>query len=425
MIRVSNISKTYQLWRTPFSRLLAPMLARLIRPWSPERSTRIMNRYCQPVHALSEICFTVESGDSLGIIGLNGSGKSTLLQIIAGTLQPTTGSVEVRGRIAALLELGSGFDPEFTGRENVFINGAILGLSRAEIESRYQSIVDFADIGDFIERPVKTYSSGMMLRLAFAVQVHVDPDVLIVDEALAVGDARFQAKAFAKVEEILKRGTTLLFVGHDLSAVRAFCNRALLLDKGRVTRAGIPDDVIADYLFNIQKNRVAGIDQTFEILRRDKDFVLTGYDIVTAQLTGHGQHAVLGYSHPLQIQVDVSMTRQIASPCLIFDIIDNRGMQLSGKRVPIPDSQGLHRLSLNIVCTFQKGIYRLRFRLVSAPSIEQTLLLSRYDELLSIEMVDDVRDRFTGLFPLPLEHHWSRPENMPAEEITAPSPAAA
>ena len=221
MIKVSNLSKTYLIWRTPFSRLLIPFLVRLLRPVFPAYSSALMQRACQSVQALEQVSFCVQEGDSLGIIGLNGSGKSTLLQIIAGTLQPTSGSVETKGRIAALLELGSGFDPEFTGRENIYINASILGLTRREIDARYDEIVAFADIGDFIERPVKTYSSGMMVRLAFAVQVHVDPDVLIVDEALSVGDARFQAKALNKIEEILKRGTTLLFVGHDLIFLRS------------------------------------------------------------------------------------------------------------------------------------------------------------------------------------------------------------
>jgi lipopolysaccharide transport system ATP-binding protein len=238
MISVHNISKTYLLWRTPLSRLLVPLVVRMSRRWWPSYGERMVARHCQPVKALEDVSFRVESGDSLGIIGLNGSGKSTLLQIIAGTLQPSSGQVELKGRVAALLELGSGFDPEFTGRENVFINAAILGLSRREIEERYEAIVAFADIGDFIERPVKTYSSGMMVRLAFAVQVHVDPDVLIVDEALSVGDARFQAKALAKIEEILKRGTTLLFVGHDLTAVKSF-----VIARCCWTKAGLSNQV--------------------------------------------------------------------------------------------------------------------------------------------------------------------------------------
>ena len=406
MIQVSSLSKTYLIWKTPFSRLFVPLMVRLLSGVFPRYTARLKQENCQPVQALSNINFNVATGDSLGIIGLNGSGKSTLLQIIAGTLQPTEGNAEVHGRVAALLELGSGFDPEFSGRENVFLNASILGLTQIEIQERYDAIVAFADIGDFINRPVKTYSSGMMVRLAFAVQVHVDPDVLIVDEALSVGDARFQAKALAKIEEILKRGTTLLFVGHDLSAVRAFCNRALLLDKGKVVKAGLPDDVIAEYLFIVQKDRVEESGLGVSLARHDKGFSATGFDIVGAEFLNMGQHATLAYGNPLSLVIDVQKTIPVECPFLILDIIDSRGMQLGGRRIAIPEFNGVRRLRVDLHCTYQKGIYRIRIRLVSAPSIELTVMMSRYDELLSIEMIDDVREKFTGLFPLPMDANW-------------------
>ena len=409
MIRVSNLSKTYLVWRTPFSRLFVPLVIRLLRPFFPAYCDALLQRACQSIRALDHVDFCVLEGESLGIIGLNGSGKSTLLQIIAGTLQPSTGSVEVKGRIGALLELGSGFDPEFTGRENIYINASILGLTRCEIDARYDAIVAFADIGDFIDRPVKTYSSGMMVRLAFAVQVHVEPDVLIVDEALSVGDARFQAKALTKIEEILKRGTTLLFVGHDLSAVRSFCNQAMLLDKGQVIKSGIPDDVIADYLYIVQKDRIAELGAGLELKRKGKGFVLQGFDIADAHFAGMEQHATLGFGKQLTLVVDIQMTATVAAPFLIVDVIDNRGMQLTGKRIAVPQFEGVRQVAVNMHCSFQKGVYRVRLRLVNAPSLEQTLLMSRYDDLLSIEMIDDVRDKFTGLFPIPMDIVWSDP----------------
>ena len=409
MIRVSNLSKTYLVWRTPFSRLFVPLVMRLLRPFFPAYCDALLQRACQSIRALDHVDFCVLEGESLGIIGLNGSGKSTLLQIIAGTLQPSTGSVEVKGRIAALLELGSGFDPEFTGRENIYINASILGLTRREIDARYDAIVAFADIGDFIDRPVKTYSSGMMVRLAFAVQVHVEPDVLIVDEALSVGDARFQAKALTKIEEILKRGTTLLFVGHDLSAVRSFCNQAMLLDKGKVIKSGIPDDVIADYLYIVQKDRIAELGAGLELKRKGTGFMLQGFDIVDAHFAGMEQHATLGFGMQLTLVVDIQMTASVAAPFLIVDVIDNRGLQLTGKRIAVPQFEGVRQVAVNMHCSFQKGVYRVRLRLVNAPSLEQTLLMSRYDDLLSIEMIDDVRDKFTGLFPIPMDIVWSDP----------------
>jgi lipopolysaccharide transport system ATP-binding protein len=406
MIRVTNLSKTYLIWHSPFSRLMVPLLTRLLRRFFPAYCERLFKASCQQVQALTNVSFTISEGDSLGIIGLNGSGKSTLLQIIAGTLQPSTGSVEVKGRVAALLELGSGFDPEFTGRENIYINASILGLTGAEIDARYEAIVAFADVGDFIDRPVKTYSSGMMVRLAFAVQVHVDPDVLIVDEALSVGDARFQAKALHKIEEILKRGTTLLFVGHDLSAVRAFCNQAMLMDKGKIIKAGIPDDVIADYLFLVQKDRIAESAGHLTVSRHERGFAVNGFDVISARFQGAIKHLTLGYGFPVNLDIDLVMTTDIIAPVLIMDVIDNRGLQLTGKRIPIPNFRGERRLSVGFSCCFQKGIYRVRLRLVSAPSLEQTLLLSRYDDLLSIEQIDDVRDQFTGMFPVAMDIQW-------------------
>lgn len=184
--------------------------------------------------ALRDISFNVRRGESVGIIGRNGSGKSTLLQLIAGTLQPSDGSIKKIGRVAALLELGSGFNPDFTGRENVHLNAAVLGLSKEEIDERFDDIVEFAGIGDFLDQPVKTYSSGMMVRLAFSVTIAVKPDILIVDEALAVGDIGFQRRCFRRIDELKERGCTFLFVSHDINAVTNLCDRAVLLEQGRI-----------------------------------------------------------------------------------------------------------------------------------------------------------------------------------------------
>jgi len=227
-IRISNISKCYQIYERPIDRLkqfLVPRLQALLdlKP----------NAFYKEFWALQDINFEIQKGETIGVIGRNGSGKSTLLQIICGTLTPTSGEIETNGRVAALLELGSGFNPEFSGRENVYLNASILGLTREEIDARFDDIVAFADIGDFIEQPVKTYSSGMYVRLAFAVAISVDPDILIVDEALAVGDASFQAKCMQKFEEFRQKGTTILLVTHDLGAVLQFSDRCILLDQGK------------------------------------------------------------------------------------------------------------------------------------------------------------------------------------------------
>jgi lipopolysaccharide transport system ATP-binding protein len=227
VIQVRKLSKAYNIYNRPQDRLkqsIIPHLQRLVGK-SP-------TRYFHEFWALRDVSFEVRKGETVGIIGRNGSGKSTLLQLICGTLSATNGIVTTQGRIAALLELGSGFNPEFSGRENVYLNGAILGLSKEEIDSRFDDIAGFADIGEFIEQPVKMYSSGMVVRLAFAVQAMVDPDILIVDEALSVGDEKFQRKCFARLEELKSRGTSILFVSHSGPQIIELCERALLLERG-------------------------------------------------------------------------------------------------------------------------------------------------------------------------------------------------
>lgn len=244
-IRVTNISKSYYVYINPHDRLkqfVVPYLQRMVglRP----------KQYFHEFWALHDVSFSVKKGETVGIIGRNGSGKSTLLQIICGTLAPTTGSVEVNGRVAALLELGSGFNPEFTGRENVYMNASILGLTQEEIDARFDDIVTFADIGEFIEQPVKTYSSGMYVRLAFAVIIHVDAEILIIDEALSVGDAFFTQKCMMKIKSLMESGVTLLFVSHDSNSVKSLCNSAVLLDHGLVTSQGDTNKVVEAYYGN-------------------------------------------------------------------------------------------------------------------------------------------------------------------------------
>lgn len=203
--------------------------------------------YHHPFYALKDVSFTINRGETVGIVGRNGSGKSTLLQVICSILQPTSGNTQVSGRISALLELGAGFNPEFTGRENVFLNGEILGISRQEMENCFEDIISFAAIGEFIDQPVKSYSSGMYVRLAFAVAINVNPDILIVDEALSVGDTAFQAKCFAKFREFQKSGVTILFVTHSMDLISRYCSRAILLDHGRMVRSGTAKDVVDEY----------------------------------------------------------------------------------------------------------------------------------------------------------------------------------
>ncbi len=236
-ITVEGLVKTYQLFNKPSKRVLE-----MFHPFG--------RKYHTPFHALKNVSFQVDRGETFGIIGRNGSGKSTLLQIICGILQPTEGKVTVNGRIAALLELGAGFNPEFTGRENVYMNGAILGFSDEEMDERFDDIAAFADIGEFLDHPVKTYSSGMYIRLAFAVQAFVEPDILIVDEALSVGDIFFQQKCFKRMRELREKNTTLLFVSHDMGIVRDLCEKAILLKKGNVAFYGSSHKAVQLYYEN-------------------------------------------------------------------------------------------------------------------------------------------------------------------------------
>ncbi|WP_255111697.1 ABC transporter ATP-binding protein [Synechococcus sp. RedBA-s] len=233
-MEVRSLSKVYRIYEHPRHRLMQAF-------WGQRR------RLYEEFWALQPLSFRLGRGQTLGIVGRNGSGKSTLLQLICGTLTPSSGDVKVRGRVGALLELGSGFNPEFSGRENVFLNGAVLGLSQAEIEAKLEAILSFADIGAFIDQPVKTYSSGMAVRLAFAVQAHIDPDVLVVDEALAVGDELFQKKCYAHLEKLKTQGTSILLVTHSCPQIVQHCDVALLMHKGKGRRWGKPAEITTLY----------------------------------------------------------------------------------------------------------------------------------------------------------------------------------
>lgn len=252
LVEVKNVSKTYRLWTSPKGRLLSMFLERaqempLLPAAFKRRCTAAADRRGAPFHALSGVSFTLRRGESLGIIGRNGSGKSTLLQILAGTLQPSAGSYRVRGRTAALLELGSGFNPEFTGRENVLLQAALFGFSRREMLKRFGEVEEFAGIGEFIDQPVKVYSSGMLVRLAFATQTILEPELFIVDEALAVGDVFFQAKCAQFFEERLKAGMSLILVSHDLVAVKALCRTAIVMHQGRMSFHGASAEAVSHY----------------------------------------------------------------------------------------------------------------------------------------------------------------------------------
>ena len=234
VIKLIDITKTYKIYSKPMERL-------------KESLSLKHKRYSKDYFALKNINMTICRGETVGIIGVNGAGKSTLLKIVTGVLNQTSGTMQVNGRISALLELGAGFNPEYTGLENIYVNGMVIGFTREEIDQKLQDILDFADIGDFVYQPVKTYSSGMFVRLAFAVAINIEPEILIVDEALSVGDVFFQAKCFRKFEEFKEKGKTILFVTHDLGSINKYCDRAILLHKGEKVAEGSPKEIVDLY----------------------------------------------------------------------------------------------------------------------------------------------------------------------------------
>jgi lipopolysaccharide transport system ATP-binding protein len=246
-IRVDRVSKCYAIYDHPRDRLMEAIVGRLYAWAKPLFSGWVLHAYHREFWALRDISFSIPRGQAVGVVGRNGAGKSTLLQIIAGTLTPTSGNVEIGGKVAALLELGSGFNPEFTGRENVYLNASLWGLSQEETDSKFGEIAAFADIGSFIEQPVKIYSSGMLVRLAFAVQTAVNSQILIVDEALAVGDARFQKKCYERLSQYRASGGTVFFVTHDTGVVNQVCSLAMLLEQGQIVEMGKPHRIAKVY----------------------------------------------------------------------------------------------------------------------------------------------------------------------------------
>jgi len=327
-VRVEALGKCFHMYRRPLDRLLQGFVG-ADRPLYRE------------FWALRDIDFSVARGETLGIVGRNGSGKSTLLQIICGTLRPTVGSVTVQGRIAALLELGAGFNPEFSGRDNVMLNGSVLGLARSEIEARFDDIAAFADIGDFMEQPVKSYSSGMYIRLAFAVATSVEPDVLIVDEALSVGDEAFQRKCFARIQRIRDAGGTVLFVSHSAGTVTQMCTRALLLDRGEALLLGSARQVVSRY----HKLLYAPADRV-EAIRQEIRETAPAEDAGAALVAAAAVPAVADDAYFEEGLVPKSTLRYAARGAHIEDA---RVETLDGRRV-------------NVLCTNGEYFYRYRVR---------------------------------------------------------------
>ena len=434
-ISLNNVSKCFKRYDRPVDRLKEILL--------PRKS------YAQEFWALRDISFEIIKGETMGIIGRNGAGKSTLLQLICGTLMPTEGEVQVNGRVAALLELGAGFNPEFTGRDNVYMNGAIMGLSKTEVDERFDNIAAFADINDFIDQPVKTYSSGMYVRLAFAAAIHVDPDILIVDEALAVGDMFFQAKCMARMRRMMESGVTVLFVSHDTTSVKSLCQKGVFLENGELKKIGKASEVVATYVSIVHGD----MNQELKVQLKDKSeissdnqkiqsandvagnsiiseiFVSTDKEVELAEGAhryGEGGAKVLDIKllnsqnlpttqiesrEEFTIQASILFDQDFPTFCFGYLIRDIKGIDIIGAvtsvekvQIPCVTNGEIYVVEMKATNMLNAGIYTLTFA-VELPIVmnQQHLYLDWINDALifKVNLAEDPLDRFTSKVYVP------------------------
>lgn len=430
---VKNLGKHYQIYRTPQDRLKQALL-------------RGRKSYYKEFWALRNVSFELERGSSLGIVGRNGAGKSTLLQIIAGTLSPTEGEVRITGRVAALLELGSGFNPEFTGRENVFLNGAILGISRAEMEHRFDAIAAFTDIGDYMDQPVKTYSSGMYARLAFSVAISLDPDILIVDEILAVGDMGFQQKCLNRLREMRERGLTLLYVSHSPDAVKSVCQKGLFLVGGQAVFFGSADDSVNRYLAYIREetNRSA-----LEQERQLAQTVAFATDVPARIRYGSGhvqcEHVELRdaagepcrafrFGDTIVLEADLISRIDADDLSVSFLLRDQTGVDLAGTTSfdehctlpPLPRGQRL-RVRFQFVNTLRGGNYGVSIAInrVRRRDYSDNILFDQLDGCLAFAVVADPDRPVHYKMHLPVQVGFESIQDVQPQRIDRSAPADA
>lgn len=379
-IKVEGILKSYKLYSTPTDRI-----KEALHPFK--------RRYHQDFHALQGIHFEVKKGETLGIVGKNGAGKSTLLKIITGVITPTQGRVQVRGRVSALLELGAGFNQDLSGIENIFFQASLLGMTRTEMLTKLDDILDFADIGEFIHQKVKTYSSGMFARLAFAVAIHVEPDILIVDEALSVGDAHFQLKCHKRMNELRAKGITILFVSHDTYSVKTLCSRALFLHQGTQVTFGHALDVVNDYLLYLDHEN-----QTPTLLPSEPIVVTPPASITRIQTQNttetEPRHVRMTTGTPLTLHIDYRIdSTDIDAIVFVFNLYRERdSVYVCGSTTlmdglpPIPVTLGDHSLTLTLTTMpLLSGKYRLRMAINEPKGIG---IITELNDALRIDVID-------------------------------------
>ncbi len=394
-LTVSNVGKAYKRYSSKWARALE---------WLTGRQQH------QKTWVLRDIHFTVNPGEAVGIVGVNGAGKSTLLKIITGTTQPSSGSVHTEGRVAALLELGMGFHPDFTGRQNVFMAGQLLGLHSDEIAACMPAIEAFAEIGDYIDRPVRTYSSGMQMRLAFSVATAVRPAVLIVDEALSVGDAYFQHKSFSKIREFREQGTTLLIVSHDRSAIQSLCDRAILLERGFVIKDGPPEEVMDFYNALIAERENA----TVEVKRLDDGRAQTTSGTGEARVASielrNEQGETVEYvnvGEPVRLEVKIRLHADLPELVFGYMIKDRLGQSVFGTNthhLKVKMAQLKKDELLTLVFSFPANIGLGSYSVSTALHVADTHLATNYewrDQALMFNVVNVNRDQFVGVNWIP------------------------
>ena len=388
MIEVRNVTKEFKLYRKPSDRLKEILLRR---------------PYHQVFKALNNVSFKVESGEVLGIIGPNGAGKSTLLKILSGVLNPDSGKVIKKGRLTALLELGTGFNFELSGYENIYLNGTLIGMTREEIKRKEEQIIDFSELGDFIYEPLKTYSSGMVMRLAFSIAIHAEPDCFLVDEALSVGDAHFQQKCLRKLKSLKENGMSIIFVSHDLNAVKVLCDRAILLHRGEIISSGEPEKVINTYNFLLAKME----DNSLELPSEKEDYGTKEVEITGVEISGlYSKGKVLSSGEPAEIKVRIRSKVNVEDVTVGILIRDRFGQDIFGTntellKVKVPLKEGeekevIFKLPMNI----GPGKYTLT---VAAHEgvIHSEKCYHWIDNCISFEVAGFFREQFTGIAYLP------------------------
>ena len=421
-VQVDHISKSYRLYSSQRQRLLEALL-----PWGKTRH--------QEFRALDDISFSVKNGETFGIIGQNGSGKSTLLKIITGVLSPSIGQTKVCGRVAALLELGAGFHPEFTGIENIYLNGSIMGLSRDEVNKRLPEIIKFADIGEHLYQPIKTYSSGMFVRLAFAIAINVDPDILIVDEALSVGDLFFQVKCYRKFEEFKASGKTILFVTHDLGTIVKYCDRAIVLNRGKKLGEGSPREMVDLYKRISAKTETSDVSTvkptaTHSPLTEWKSLFAANSQL---QPYGTGEANIIDYGvfdhrdHPsatltkfenFAIRMRVKFNSEIKNPIFAVTIRDHKGTEISGTNTWLEKHEVPHcragdviTVTFSQIMNLQGGQYVLSLGCTGFDENGEFVVYSRLYDVLQFQVISEKNT--VGFFDM--NSHITINQDFPAE----------